>query len=84
MPRFRQAVLEFCENTQKDSTGIPALKNPLTDELVTNNKEKVNLLNLQYQNQFTPERLDDLPLLKRIVTFHQHDQCPMLLLVRKE
>ena len=45
----------------KNSMVHTNLKNPLTGELVTDNNEKANLLNLQYQSQFPQECLDDLP-----------------------
>jgi hypothetical protein len=51
----------FVKTLKKDSTGIPALKDSDTGELVTDNKTKANLLNKQYQSQFTQERLGDIP-----------------------
>jgi hypothetical protein len=51
----------FVKKLKKDSSGIPALKDA-QGGLVTNNKEKAELLNCQYQKQFTQERLDDLPV----------------------
>ena len=41
--------------------GIPTLKDKLTGELVMESKQKAELLSRQYQEQFTQERLDDMP-----------------------
>ncbi len=51
----------FVKSLKKDSSGIPALKDLETGELITDSKAKANLLNKQYQQQFTQERLQDFP-----------------------
>ena len=51
----------FIKSLKKDSTGIPALKDSHKSELVTDSKGKAELLNMQYQSQFTQERMSDLP-----------------------
>ena len=51
----------FIKTLRKDSSGIPALRDMDTGTLVTDSKQKAELLNRQYQQQFTQERLFDLP-----------------------
>ncbi|XP_072021949.1 uncharacterized protein [Amphiura filiformis] len=50
----------FIKSLKNDSSGIPALKDA-HGGLVTCNRQKAELLNCQYQKQFTQERLEDLP-----------------------
>ena len=49
----------FVKSLKKDNTGISALKHQ--GELITDTKQKVEILNNQYRQQFTQERLSDLP-----------------------
>ena len=53
------AIWSFVKSLKKDTMGIPALLH--RGELVTDNKEKASVLNDQYKQQFTKERLADLP-----------------------
>ena len=48
----------FIKSLKKDSSGIPTLKD--NGILITDSKQKAELLNRQYQSQFTIERLDDM------------------------
>ncbi|XP_072046406.1 uncharacterized protein [Amphiura filiformis] len=50
----------FMKTLKKESTGIPALLDSNTGDLVVDSKTKVELLNIQYQKQFTQERLNDI------------------------
>ena len=52
----------FIKTLRKDSSGIPALRNRETGDLETDSKQKAEVLNSEYQRQFTQERLSDLPI----------------------
>lgn len=52
----------FVNRLRKDSTGIPSLRDQ--GNLISDNAQKAELLNMQFQSVFTKENMDTLPVMR--------------------